>query len=588
MFTTRPELLGTFGMVSSTHWLASAAGMAALEAGGTAFDAAATAGFVLQVVEPDQNGPGGDMPAIFSVGGGPPTVLCGQGTAPAGATIEHFRGLGLDLVPGSGPLAAAVPGTVPAWLTLLRDHGRLSIAAVLEPAIGYAQRGYPVGRATAATIGTVAELFATEWPSSASIYLRHGQVPTHGQRLSNPTMAATFRRLVSEAEAAGGEREAQYDAALRAWSSGFVAEAVEAFARVPAMDSSGSRHAGVLTASDMDSWSPSYESPLTLDWQGLTVCKTGAWGQGPVLLQQLALLEGLDARPGSPEFIHTVVESAKLAFADREAWYGDTGDVPLTDLLSPAYADERRRLIEPTASLDLRPGSPGGREPRLPTVLTRPVGVQPEDATTGEPTVSRDGRTRGDTVHVAVTDRWGNMIAAMPSGGWLQSSPVIPELGFALGTRLQMAWLEDGIPNSLAPGKRPRTTLSPTMVLRDGEPVLAFGSPGGDQQDQWQLGFLLNHVLGGADLQAAIDAPAFHTTHFPSSFYPRQANPGHVIAEERIGEETIEALRARGHEVVVSAPWSLGRMCAVGRGGQGGWLRGAANPRGMQGYAVGR
>jgi gamma-glutamyltranspeptidase/glutathione hydrolase len=590
MFTTRPELLGSFGMVSSTHWLASAAGMAALEAGGNAFDAAATAGFVLQVVEPNQNGPGGDMPAIFATAEDKsPTVLCGQGTAPAGASIEHLRDeLGLDLVPGSGPLAAAVPGAMPAWLTLLRDHGRLSLGQVLDAAIGYAEHGYPVGRLTSVTIGTVAELFATEWASSAEVYLPAGRVPEFGERLRNKTLAETYRRLVGEAEAAGSDREAQYDAALKAWSEGFIAESIEAFAAKPAMDSSGTPHAGVLTGADMASWSPSYEQPATLDWRGLQVCKTGPWGQGPVLLQQLALLGDLPLEPGTPEFVHTVVEGAKLAFADREAWYGDAADVPLRELLSADYNARRRALIGDRASTELRPGSPEGRTPRISEFVTR-TGVAPSgDATTGEPNVSGDGRTKGDTVHVAVTDRWGNMIAAMPSGGWLQSSPVIPELGFPLGTRLQMTWLQEGLPSSLTPGRRPRTTLSPTLVLRDGEPVLAFGSPGGDQQDQWQMSFLLHHVLGGADLQAAIDAPTFHTTHFPGSFYPRESQPGRVVVEERLGTDTIEALRRRGHDVVVSEPWSQGRMCVVGREGEHGWLRAAANPRGMQGYAVGR
>lgn len=588
MFTTRPELLGTFGMVSSTHWLASAAGMAALEAGGNAFDAAATAGFVLQVVEPHQNGPGGDLTAILcTAGDATPTVLCGQGPAPAGATIEHFHDLGLGLVPGSGSLAAAIPGATPAWLTLLRDHGRLPLATVLSHAIGYAVDGYPVRPQMAETIGAVAELFATEWTSSAQIYLPHGVVARPGQRLDNPALAATYRRLVEEAEAVGSDRQAQYDAALTTWSSGFVAAAIGEFARVPAMDSSGRRHAGVLTASDMATWSPSYEQPAVLDWQGLTICKTAAWGQGPVLLQQLALLDGIPLEPGTADFMHTVVESAKLAFADREAWYGDAADVPLGELLSSDYAIARRALLAEDASYELRPGAPDGREPRLPE-LVRHRRSAPADPTTGEPTVSRDGSTRGDTVHVAVTDRWGNMIAAMPSGGWLQSSPVVPELGFPLGTRLQMTWLEEGLPNSLSPGRRPRTTLSPTMALRDGEPVLAFGSPGGDQQDQWQLTFLLHHVVGGLDLQAAIDAPTFHSTHFPGSFYPREAQPGQIVAEERVGQDAIAALRKRGHDVLLSGAWSLGRMCAVARGGDAGWLRAAANPRGMQGYAVGR
>jgi gamma-glutamyltranspeptidase/glutathione hydrolase len=589
IFTTRPELLGTFGMVSSTHWLASAAGMAALEAGGNAFDAAATAGFVLQVVEPNQNGPGGDMPAIFCTAEDPrPRVICGQGPAPAAASIEHYLGLGLDLVPGSGPLAAAIPGAVPAWFTLLRDHGRLPLRTILEPAIEYAEHGYPVGRLTSATIGTVAELFASEWTTSAQVYLPGGRVPAHGERLRNPAHAATLRRLLVEAEAVGSGREKQFDAALSAWSQGFVAEAIDQFVRIPAMDSSGHRHAGVLTAHDMAGWQPTYEDPVSLEWQGLTVCKTAGWGQGPVLLQQLAILDGMPLRPGTPDFVHTVVEVAKLAFADREAWYGDAAAPPLATLLSPEYAASRRALVGERASHELRPGSPDGEPPRLPRHIAEDHRTISDDPTAGEPTVAAGGRTRGDTVHVAVTDRWGNTIAAMPSGGWLQSSPVIPQLGFPLGTRLQMAWLEPGLPSSLRPGRRPRTTLSPTLVLRDGQPAMAFGSPGGDQQDQWQLSFLLHHVLGGSDLQAAIDAPTFHTTHFPGSFYPRTATPGQIVVEERLGQDTITALRRRGHDVLVAEPWSLGRMCAVSRDSRGGWLRAAANPRGMQGYAVGR
>jgi gamma-glutamyltranspeptidase/glutathione hydrolase len=194
--------------------------------------------------------------------------------------------------------------------------------------------------------------------------------------------------------------------------------------------------------------------------------------------------------------------------------------------------------------------------------------------------------TRGDTVHVDVADRWGNMVAATPSGGWLWGAPVIPELGFCLGTRAQMFWLEEGLPNSLEPGKRPRTTLSPTLVGRDGEPYLALGTPGGDQQDQWTLQVLLGHLHFGLDLQAAIDAPAFHTNHFPSSFYPRDAHPGQIEVEGRFEPAVVEDLRARGHEVVVDADWSLGRVSAAGR--ENGLLKAGANPRGMQGYAVGR
>jgi gamma-glutamyltranspeptidase/glutathione hydrolase len=575
-------------MVSSTHWLASAAGMARLEAGGNAFDAAVAAGFTLQVVEPHLNGPGGDLPLIFAGPGHEPTVLGGQGGAPAGATIAHYRDLGLELIPGSGLLAAVVPGSTAAWLTLLRDHGTARLRDVLDGPIHYATTGIPVLPQIAATIARVAELFRNEWPTSAEVFL--GQ----GEWLRNPAWAATLQRLVSEAEAATGDRDGQIEHALASWQRGFVAEAIDEFVRTPLWDSSGERHAGVLTADDMAKWQPSYEAPTRFDFRGLTVCKTGPWGQGPVLLQQLALLDGFDLEPGTADFVHTVVECAKLAFADREAWYGDSPDVPLEALLSPEYAEHRRSLVGARADDGLRPGRPDGREPRLPDALAGAVARADApaeyDPTTSEPTVSRTGdssRQQGDTCHVSVADRFGNLVAATPSGGWLHSSPVIPSLGIPLGTRLQMMWLQDGLPNSLVPGRRPRTTLSPSLGLRDGRPVLAFGTPGGDQQDQWQLGFLLNHLVAGMNLQESIDAPAFHTTHFPSSFYPRESYPKQVVVEDRLGTDTIDELRRRGHDVVVSGPWSLGRMCAVSRDAEG-RLRAGANPRGMQGYAVGR
>ncbi|WP_194926945.1 gamma-glutamyltransferase family protein, partial [Catenulispora pinisilvae] len=586
-FTTRPELSGTFGMVSSTHWLASSAGMAVLERGGNAFDAAVAAGFVLHVVEPHQNGAGGDLPVIFARGDDKrPTVLCGQGVAPAGATVRHYRDLGLELVPGSGLLAAAVPGAVPAWLTLLRDHGTMELADVLGYAIGYARDGYPVTPAISQCIADIEPMFREHWTTSADVYLPDGKVPAAGSVFGNPTLATTYQRL---ADSAGVTREARIDAALNAWSQGFLASAVDTFARTAWRDSSGSDHAGVITGADMAAWQPSYEEPVRYDFGGHTFCKTGPWGQGPVLLQQLALLQDpepmSDLVPGSVDFVHRVVEGAKLAFADREAWYGDGFDTPLDALLSPEYNAARRGLIGEVASLELRPGSPGGRAPVLPQRPELPI---PADASTGEPVASAaSGEARGDTVHVDVVDRWGNMVAAMPSGGWLHSSPVIPALGFCLGTRLQMTWLQDGLASTLTPGSRPRTTLSPTLALRadDGEPLLAFGSPGGDQQDQWQLLFVLNHVVGGMNLQEAIDAPTFHTSHFPESFYPRPAYPGRLVAEARLGAAVLDSLRRRGHEVVVSGDWSLGRMCAVGRDPERGLVRAAANPRGMQGYA---
>ncbi|MEU5426486.1 gamma-glutamyltransferase [Streptomyces olivoreticuli] len=603
MFTTRPTLQGTFGMVSSTHWLASQSAMAVLENGGNAFDAAVAAGFVLQVVEPHMNGPAGEVPAIIAPAGGAVRVLCGQGPAPAGASIAHYTSLGLSLVPGTGPLAAAVPGAFDAWMLLLRDHGTKPLADVLSYAIGYAETGHAPVEAVGRTVGAVRELFTAEWPDSAALYLPGGRPPAPGRLLRNPALAATWRRLLAEADAAGGGRERRIDAARRVWREGFVAEALVRAAARPTLDSSGARHAAPLTGDDLAGYRAGYEDPVTHDWNGWTVCKAGPWSQGPVLLQQLALLGDLPEY-GTGTYVHTLVEGGKLAMADREAWYGDaTGDVPLRELLSDGYNAARRPLIGDFASYALRPGSPGGRTPRLPrhALTAAEVPEVPLVSGAGEPTltygtdpaVAPDGVTRGDTCHLDVVDRWGNMISATPSGGWLQSNPVVPELGFPLGTRLQMAWLEPGLPNSLTPGRRPRTTLTPSLALRGGEPVLAFGTPGGDQQDQWQLHFFLAAALrppvrGGLDLQGAIDAPNWHQESFPSSFHPRATRPGSVTVESRIGEPVVKELRRRGHDVTVAASWSQGRLCAVARDPETGLLSAAANPRGMQGYAVGR
>jgi gamma-glutamyltranspeptidase/glutathione hydrolase len=598
-FTTRPEILGTFGVVTSTHWLASATGMAILEKGGNAFDAAVAAGFALQVVEPHLNGPGGDLPILlYSTARDQLQVICGQGTAPAAATIEAYRGLGLDLVPGTGLLAAVVPGAFDAWLLMLRDHGTMRLRDVLTPAIAFARQGYPVVPLISATIEGVRALFETEWPSSAAIYLPGGDVPEPGHLFRNPTLATAYARILEEAERAGGDREAQIEAAHRAWYQGFVAEAIDRFCRDNVvMDSSGHRHKGLLTADDLAGWQATIEEPLRYDYHGYTLCKAGPWSQAPVALQQLALLKGFDLSGSSaddPDFVHTVVECAKLAFADREAFYGDPAfvDVPIADLLSEPYNAARRRLVGDRASLELRPGrieGYGGRVQLRVQTSTEDVAHAGAHGV-GEPTVAPADRPelagRGDTCHLDVIDRHGNMVSATPSGGWLQSSPVIPELGFCLGTRGQMFWLEEGRPASLAPGKRPRTTLTPSLALRDGEPYLAFGTPGGDQQDQWSLHVFLRHVHFGMNLQEAIDAPAFHTEHAPSSFYPREARPGHLALEGRFSRATVDALRRRGHQVEVREDWSLGRVTAAAKDGE--LLRAAANPRLMQNYAIGR
>jgi len=591
-FTTRPEIEGTFGVATSTHWIATAVGMATLEKGGNAFDAAVATAFTLQVVEPHLNGPGGDVPVIVhDIRKGRVEVICGQGPAPAGATIAHYRSLGLDMMPGTGLLAACVPGMFDTWMTVLRDYGTMRLADVLTPAISYARDGHPLVERANATIATVEKLFREHWPTSAAVYLRGGTVPETGTLFTNPALAETYTRLLREAAGPGG-REQEIERARKVWSQGFVAEAIDRFCRTQEiMDTSGRRHRGVLSGQDMARWQATIEEPLTYQYGRYTVCKPGAWAQGPVMLQQLALLkhfalDGLDVT--GPEFIHIVVECSKLAFADREKFYGDPDfvTVPVETLLSDAYNDERRKLIHHNASLELRPGSVEGFgavvELRRAEGAREAVGAMGA----GEPTVGRFGEMRGDTVHFDIVDRAGNMVSATPSGGWLQSSPVIPELGFGLGTRGQMFWLEENQPASLAPGKRPRTTLSPTMALRDGEPYLAWGSPGGDQQDQWTTQFFLRHVHAGLNLQEAIDAPAWHSEHFPISFWPRTARPGVLVVESRVPTDTRKELERRGHVVEVGPAWSEGRLTAASREGRR--RRAAANPRGMQGYAAGR
>ncbi len=592
-FTTRPEILGTFGVVTSTHWLASTVGMAILERGGNAFDAAVATGFVLQIVEPHLNGPGGEVPMLLHrAGDETPRVLCGQGVAPAAATIARFGELGLKMVPGTGFLPAVVPGAFDAWMLLLRDYGTMTLEEVLAPAIGYAERGFPVVPRVAEAVAPLAEFFKTEWPSSAEVWIPGGQPPEAGRIFATPGMARTYRRILDQAKAVGTDRIAQIEAARSAFYRGFVADAIDRFyATFEAMDTSGRRHRGLFTGDDLANWQASFEDPIGYDYAGYRVYKTGPWGQGPVFLQQLALLEGFDIGamdPLGPEFVHTVTECAKLAFADRDVFYGDPNfaEVPLETLLSEDYNDARRGLVGENSSDDLRPGTLADSKRRLQVLLELSGCEATTGVGAGEPTFVDLPEVEGDTVHLDVIDRHGNMVSATPSGGWLSSSPVVPELGFGLTTRGQMFWLTEELPSGLAPGKRPRTTLTPTMASKDGTPCLAFGTPGGDQQDQWTVPVLLRHLHHGMNLQAAIDSPLFHSKHAVSSLYPRECHPGVLLMEGRFPEATRRALADRGHKITVEGDWALGRVCAVGS--DDGLLRAAATPRFMQGYAVGR
>lgn len=590
-FTTRPTLEGTFGMAASTHWLATASAQAVLERGGNAFDAVVAGGFVLHVVEPHLNGPGGDLVGLFATADAPgePVVLMGQGPAPAAATIEHYRGEGLDLVPGAGGLAAAVPGAVDAWLVLLRDHGTCELADVLSYAIHYAREGVPLLAQASATIGRVAALFRDDWPTSGELWMPGGEVPAAGTIMRNPAYADVLERLVAAGRSVRDDgpvgRAARIDAARSEWKTGLVANAASTFLSRPHRHSTGGEHAAVISPDDFAGFDAGYEDAVTLPFRGRVVAKAGAWTQGPALLEALRILEPLpdtDLDPSTEKGAHTILETLKLVLADRDAHLGD--GAPLDDLLSPEFAAERRALIGEAASASWRAGSPGGAEPFRPALRADP------DALPGaqEPTISRGGATRGDTCHIDVVDRWGNIVAVTPSGGWLQSSPVVPELGFPLGTRLQMMWLDPAAPGALRPGARPRTTLTPTLVLEGGRAVMALGTPGGDQQEQWQLPALLRMLVGGYTAQQAIDAPTLHTIALVDSFWPRTWHPSGAYVEDRLGDEVIAGLERRGHTVVRAGDWGLGRLSAVGIDPARGTVWAAANPRGMQGYAAGR
>lgn len=571
-------------MSASTHWLASASAQAVLERGGNAFDAVVAGGFVLHVVEPHLNGPGGDLVGIFATAEEPgtPVVLMGQGPAPAGASIEHYRGEGFDLVPGAGGLAAAVPGSVDAWLVLLHDHGTWELSDVLSYAIGYARNGHPLLAQASAAIARVAGLFTRHWPTSAALWMPEGRVPEAGTMLRNPAYAAVLESLVAAGDPIRDDgpigREARIDAARREWKTGTVARAVTTFLGAAHRHSDGADHAAVITAQDFADFDAGYEPAVSIEFRGHTIAKAGAWTQGPALLQTLRILDGCsEIDPSTEAGAHTVLEALKLALADRDAYYGDD-DVALEILLSEAYALTRRAQIGASASREWRPGTIPGRQPFRPPLRT--AGADTSDGL-GEP-------TRGDTCHIDVVDRWGNMIAVTPSGGWLQSSPTIPELGFCLGTRLQMMWLDAASPAALRPGARPRTTLTPTLVLRAGRAEMALGTPGGDQQEQWQVSVLLRMIAGGYTAQQAIDAPSLHTTALVDSFWPRGWTPAGTVVESRLGRDVISGLENRGHDITRAGDWALGRVSAVGRDAATGRVWAAANPRGMQGYAAGR
>ena len=574
MSTLYPLVLGRQAIVSTEHYLSAAAGARIFERGGNAIDAAIAAALVEGVVNPHMHTIGGEAPMLIRLGSSDRVVaINGNTMAPARATLSHYRSLGLDLIPGEGLLGAGVPAAFGAFICALENFGTKSLADVAGPALALCEDGFAMhpglcgdNETTAVpglglgTIWSNAELFRTRWPSTARLYMPDGKLPHSGDVIRNPALARFFHRLLDAESAARGKgREPGLSAAADRFYRGDIARDIVAHS-----DANG----GLLALEDLASFTTRIEEPASRGYRGSTVYKCGPWSQGPVFLQQMALLEGFDLAAmghNSAAYLHVLIEAAKLAFADREAYYGDPEfvDVPLDALLSQAYAALRRELIDrERASLDLRPGDPRGMRPQ-----------------TGEGIRTRSWG--GGTTHVDAADRDGNLIAITPSGAWLRSSPVADELGFPLGTRLQTFYLEERHPNAPAPRKRPRTTLTPSMArTRDGR-WLAFGTQGGDQQDQWTLQFFLNVADFGMNLQEAIEAPRYSCLHAPSSFDPHDAHPALVRIEGRVDERVREELASRGHRIETRPPWCDGNVLAVAFDGARGQLAAGADPRGQ-------
>jgi gamma-glutamyltranspeptidase/glutathione hydrolase len=550
--------------------MATTAGFMTLLAGGNAFDAAVATGLALLVVEPHMNGIGGEAPAIiYSSKQRRAYALSGQGYAPSAATLDFFRDRGINLLPDDGFLPATVPAALDLWITLLRKFGTKTLTEVMRPALRLAEEGFPVYTTLAGNIRTNAKRFTLQWPTTGHIYLHNGRPPEVGQKLVQTDLARTLRGLAHAEQRSTGGRLRGLEAAKDYFYSGPIAKQIVKFTSENAVrDATGKAHTGLIGLDDLSGFHTRLEEPVSILYRGFGVHKCGPWSQGPVFLQQLRLLEEHDLRRlghNSASYIHLLTEASKLAFADRERYYGDPlfTRVPMRKLLSRSYARMRGKLINrKRASLDLRPGA-FSRE------ISKPLGYH------------------GDTTHLDVADSEGNMVSVTPSGGWIWASPVIEGLGFALSTRGQMFSLDEDHPNVVAPRKRPRTTLSPTLVTLHGKPFMAFGTPGGDQQDQWTLQFFLNVVEFGMDLQSAIDAPTFHSTHFPSSFYPRKAEPGTVYLEGRIPSPVKRELTRLGHRIVTEGDWVNGRVTAVRFDRINGTIEAAASSRGQTAYAMG-
>lgn len=561
-FSMFPAVRGTKEMVGAANNFEVEAGYRLLQAGGNAVDAGVAAVLAATVTEQARVGLGGEMPLIIKMKGQAVRIVAGLGTAPAMATPDFYRKRSpepweregrMPPIPGEGLKAAILPGMVSGLLLALEEHGTKSFAEVAAPAIELAD-GFPMGEEFASFIRNTSPLLVL-WPTSREFFLPGGNPPARGEMFRMPALAKTLREMAAAEKKARGDRKRKIRAVHDLFYQGNIAKRIADFNQA---------NGGMITLEDMKKFRAEFDEPRRGTFQGYEVLKPGFWTQGPVMIQALNILSGYDLKAmghNSPEYLHTVIEAVKLAFADRDRHYGDPkfSTIPESTLLSMAYADERRKLIDPAkASTEHRPGVINGSLPPTPTQGG------------GESSAK-------DTTCVNVVDKWGNVFSATPSGAWLPSV-IAGDTGIPLSIRGESFVIDAGHPNQVAPGKRPRVTLSPTLVLKNKEPYIAMSTPGGDNQDQAMLQVLLNMLVFGMHSQDAVEAPRFQTEHFYASFAHHEFMPGLVNVESRLPKATIDALRAKGHRIVVKGDWSNGSAPTVIKM-EGGVLEGGADPR---------
>ncbi len=549
--TFRPVVRGRRGVVAGGHPLAVEAGMRILQQGGNAVDAGVATILAGSVIEFSHFSFGGEVPILIKLKGKPVVVVEGMGPAPMKATREFFinraksetagmatmAGAKSGAIPSTGPLPATVPAVLDACVTALDQFGTKSLADVMQPAIELAD-GFPIDELRVQYIKTRGSVFS-QWPDAKRIFMPNDEVPQVGQIFVQTDLARTLRSIVAAEKAA--TRKGRHPALMAArdyFYRGPVADRIGAY-----MQNNG----GLLSAQDMARFKAGVGVPVMADYRGYQVYKAGFWTAGPAMVQALNLLEPFDLKAlghNSPDYVHTVIEALKLALADRDRYYGDPNfvKVPAQELLSKNYANVRRALIEKErASLAQQPGDPL----KMKAVLAASI-------TTGRVSEVHANERANDTTCVNVIDKDGNVFSATPSGAWLPAV-VAGDTGVLMGQRLQSALTDENSPNVVAPGKRPRITLTPTVVLKDGQPFMILSTPGGDNQDQALLQVLLNIIEFGMNPQEAVEAPRFDTQHYVSSFDDHEFLPGSLNIESRVDEKTINDLKARGHKVTVQA-----------------------------------